>query len=119
MKPPLGRSRRRWLWAVVASSTLALGSCLSPTLPLPPPSEPTIEGPTAEGKVTLSGSVGESGAHVQAANMRLRQSWGQFTQDNGDFSIVIDAQVGDEVLLWYAIGYEQSPTTIIVIPEPQ
>jgi CRISPR/Cas system-associated protein Cas5 (RAMP superfamily) len=107
-------SRRRLLW--VSVSTLLSVACLSPTLPLPPPSEPTVEGPTAEGKVLLTGTVGER-AHVLVANMRLRRSWGEYAGPDGNYALLIDAQAGDELVLWYEVGNEQSPSTYFTVPD--
>lgn len=109
-------SRRRWLWASL-TGTLCLSSCLSPTLPLPPPGEPTVEGPSASGQYTLSGNVVEPNAHVQAANLRLGLTWGQFSDASGAYRFNIEAEPGDELQLWYELGSERSSTIIFDIPE--
>lgn len=112
-------SRRRWLWALTVPGASLLVSCLSPTLPLPPPGDPTVEGPSEEGRYTLSGTIGEPNAHVQAANMRLRRTWGQYTDDSGTYSITIDASAGDEVLLWYSVSGDVSPAVRVRLPAPE
>jgi hypothetical protein len=107
----------RRLFALAAA--LAVVGCLSPTLPLPPPSKPTIEGPDPQGNVTLSGRV-ESGANVYAANLRTGDIRGQIDLDgDGWYKFQIPAQVGDEMQLWYTMGTDESPSVIFVIPAPQ
>jgi hypothetical protein len=91
-------------------------SCLSPTIPMPPPSRPDIEGPDAEGMVVLSGGV-EAGAHVYAENRRTGDIRGQQT-NTGVYRIVIGAQVGDQMSLFYAHNGKFSPSVEFVIPEP-
>ncbi|HLV20183.1 MAG TPA: hypothetical protein VKZ49_04855 [Polyangiaceae bacterium] len=108
------RARRVFLASLLAALPVA---CLSPTLPLPPPGRPEVEGPTAEGQVTLTGSV-KPRAHVQAANLRAGRSWGQFTGDDGRYTLVIEAQIGDEVVLWYSVGNDSSPSTVFTIRAP-
>ena len=107
-------SRRRWLWAL---SALALaGACLSPTLPLPPPSDPELQA-DGQGRWQLSGNVGEAGVRVVASNWRTRLFWGQQTVGDGQYSFWIEADTGDVIEFWYEIGDEQSQSNLVVIPE--
>jgi hypothetical protein len=100
------------------AAALMLAGCLSPTLPLPPPSKPTIEGPDPEGNVTLSGRV-ESGAEVYAANLVTGEIRGQMDLEaDGWYEIRIPAKVGDEMALWYTMGTDKSPSIVFVIPDP-
>lgn len=106
--------RRRWLLA----AGLVLAGCLSPTLPLPPPSKPTVEGPDQQGMVTLSGRT-EEGADVFAANLRTGDIVGKIDIENdGLYVIVIAAEVGDEMQLWYTLGTEESPSIVFKIDAP-
>ena len=92
-------------------------SCLAPTIPMPPPSRPDIEGPNADGIVSLSGTV-EPGAHVYAENVRTGDIRGQRT-DTGDYRIAIGADVGDWLSLFYLHNGEFSPSVEFMIPDPE
>src|SRR5690606_12240372 len=73
----------RRLFGVVLVA-LGAGACLSPTLPLPPPSRPTMEGPDAAGNVRLFGRV-PGKARVSALNSRTQFISGQQTRDDGKY----------------------------------
>jgi hypothetical protein len=100
-----------------AFGALVVGGCLSPTLPLPPPSKPTVEGPDQEGKVKLTGRV-QAGADVFAANNRTDEVVGQMELETGDYVLFLTANVGDELMLWYAVGTELSSSVIFTVPAP-
>jgi cytochrome oxidase assembly protein ShyY1 len=103
--------RRRWFGAVLAALAT---SCYSPTLPLPPPSRPDVEGPDPAGNVTLSGHVlGDS--EVFALNARNREIRGQLTDSSGAYRFAIPAEVGDELVFWYTVGTEESPSIVITV----
>ena len=107
-------SRRLWL---VMTLSVAVG-CLSPTLPLPPPDRPNIEGPDASGNVTLSGSV-LPGANVYADNLVTHVSVGQqVSPQTGYYRLRIAAQIGDDMDLFYQNGTETSGRTTFTIPNP-
>jgi len=121
-RPPNKAGGRRWPdWArrrVLALGAVVLVSCLSPTLPLPPPSRPNIEGPDATGSVTLSGVV-RPGAHVYVDNLNSGMSVGQRADlDSGQYRFAIGAQVGDQLSMFYRLGTEESPSIQFGIPEP-
>jgi hypothetical protein len=104
-------SRRRWLFA----AGLVLAGCLSPTLPLPPPNKPDVQGPDQQGLVTLSGTT-EAGATVFVENLRTGQVVGQKDLDaDGLYQLVIGAELQDRVDLWYTLGSEESPHLIFEI----
>jgi len=109
------RIRRRLL--LLAAGALAVG-CLSPTLPLPPPSRPTVEGPDETGMVTLDGHV-QGEAPVYAANPRTGDIRGQFTEADGHYRFQIAAQVGDELELWYSVGTQNSPIIVFQVHAPK
>lgn len=105
-------ARRGWILGL----GLAAVACLSPTLPLPPPSRPTVEGPNQQGLVTLDGNV-EGDATVFAANMRSGEIRGQFTGPDGHYRFDIPAEIGDELELWYQVGTTNSPSIVFKIPK--
>jgi len=103
---------------LVAGMSLLLGvSCLSPTLPLPPPNPPEVEGPTETGRVRLSGRV-IAHAIVFARNESSRLVFGEATGADGEYSFFMDAQVGDIVTLWYQSGTDTSPQHVFQIEPP-
>lgn len=111
-----------WQMTVLGRRGFILGlgllgvACLSPTLPLPPPSRPTVEGPNQQGLVTLEGDV-EGGSTVFAANMRSGEIRGQFTGSDGHYRFEIPAEIGDELELWYQVGTTSSPSIVFTIPK--
>lgn len=113
-EPRPGWARRR----VLVLAAVVLVGCLSPTLPLPPPSRPNIEGPDATGSVTLSGVV-RPGAHVYVDNLNSGMSAGQRADlDSGKYRFAIGAAVGDQLSMFYRLGIEESPSIQFNIPEP-
>lgn len=109
----MNESRRRWLWAGLAM--MLTGACLSPTLPLPPPSDPELEA-DGQGRWRLSGAVGEAGIRVLAYNWRTNLLWGQVSDADGLYSFWIEAETGDVIELWYEVGEEQSQSNLVAIP---
>lgn len=103
------RSRRRWL---VVAALFAAG-CLSPTLPLPPPSDPTVSSTDTAGLVRLTGTV-EPDSDVFAKNHSTGLITGQYTK-TGLYDFTIQAQDRDAITLWYSQGNTDSPTTDFVI----
>jgi hypothetical protein len=106
---------RRLLGAALVG--LAVSACLSPTLPLPPPSRPTVEGPDAAGYVRLTGRV-PGGSTVSALNVRTDLVAGQQTGETGRYDFQIAAAPGDEILFWYVRNNMNSPAVVLVIEEP-
>lgn len=106
--------RRRQLIALLA---LWATACLSPTLPLPPPSRPDVEGPDAEGFVVLSGHVPPYTEAI-AYNPRTRDIVGEETLASGAYDLRMEAQVGDEISFRYRDGTQDSPSIVIVVSEP-
>ena len=103
------RSRRAWLLGVA----LLAGGCLSPTLPLPPPGDPTVTSTDTAGLVRLTGAV-EPDSDVFAKNHSTGRSSGQYTK-SGLYDFTIEAQEGDAITLWYTQGNIQSPPAEFVI----
>ena len=103
------RSRRGWL---LGAALFAVG-CLSPTLPLPPPSDPSVSGTDTAGLVRLTGTV-EPQSDVLARNNGTGAIRGQFTE-SGAYDFTIEAQERDSITIWYVVGTVQSPPTDFVI----
>ena len=115
------RSLPRRLLLSVAGA-LMLGACLAPTLPLPPPSEPTVDGPDENGVTTLSGKV-EGGAWVYAINRGSDQGAFEIAGDDGLYSLTLITQAGDRIQMWYTVGAQTSDQLEFEIkgkePEPE
>ncbi len=103
------RARRVWLVGAV----LCLAGCLSPTLPLPPPSDPQVSGTDADGNVRLTGTVLPE-SEVFALNQANNVISGQVT-DSGSYDFKIQASQFDHISLWYVRETVQSPTTDVVV----
>lgn len=109
--PPMASRVRRSL--LLASALFAVG-CLSPTLPLPPPSQPEIA-EVQTGTYLLTGAVPPN-AEVYAYNLRTRFIDGQATDASGRYAFEIAAEPLDTVELWYTSGTRESQVTEIEIP---
>jgi hypothetical protein len=96
--------RRSVLW--VATALLA-GACLAPTLPLPPPDRPTVDGPDENGVTHLSGHA-ETGAWVYAINRSTDMGTFQATNESGNYDLTLRTQIGDSIVLWYEVGSQSS-----------
>jgi hypothetical protein len=107
-------SRRR-LFCVAAA--LAAAACLSPTLPLPPPSEPLVTGPDDTGTVRLAGRVRAS-AWVFAMDRTNQQGVFQQAQSNGTYDMELRAAIGDEIVMWYEVDGEGSESLSFTIKAP-
>lgn len=92
-----------------------LAGCLSPTLPLPPPSKPVVDGPDSQGNVTLSGNVPAT-ATAYALNNRTGEGVFHVTGEDGAYVLVLPAQRGDELSLWYSLGTDDSPSIVFRVP---
>jgi len=110
----LWRSRRAVLAAVLA---LAAPSCLSPTLPLPPPSHPSVQGPDINGQVRLSGVVFPYSQAI-AINLRTNEIAGQNT-DSGSYDFMIGAQVNDGISFFYLTQTRSSEPINIIVRAPK
>lgn len=104
---------RRLVLAVAAS--LALGACLSPTLPLPPPDRPDVSSPDANGLVRIQG-VGTPQSQVTAWNHANNLTAGQVLEDDAKYDFTLRADVGDVIELWYVKGTDQSQSVVSTVP---
>ena len=109
------RLARRGLCTALAA--LAVVACLSPTLPLPPPEQPQIDGPDPEtGEVRLRGAVAPK-SQVQAINLRTGDIRGQVTE-TGSYDFYLPAAIGDEIAMYYRKGTEESQSRVFLIRDP-
>ncbi|HEY5955559.1 MAG TPA: hypothetical protein VIV60_03355 [Polyangiaceae bacterium] len=107
-----GRSKRWWLSGLAA---LAMG-CLSPTMPMPPPSKPAIEGPDEHGVVVLSGHA-PAASLVYADNETTGYGWSRRADpNNGAYRFPILASIGDQINLFYRLDTNESMPVQFVIP---
>jgi hypothetical protein len=93
--------------------SLALGlfapGCLSPTLPpLPPPAQPSLVQNMGQGEVLIEGTVPLAEAKVLLLNRTTEQIVGALVHD-GSYSLLIRAELGDRVDLWYSSSGVDSP----------
>lgn len=98
------------------SMALLSTGCLSPTLPLPPPSRPEVSAPDAEGNIRISGVV-QSRATVFALNQRTDQVVGEITGADGVYDLSMQAEVGDLISVWQSIDTKESGTVEVIVPE--
>jgi hypothetical protein len=106
-------SRRFFLAAALCSVALSTAGCLSPTLPLPPPSPPDIE-QVGSGQYTLRGTIPEPG-FVLTLNHRTNAVTGARVDDI--YQLSIQAQPGDSMQLWYETAADISDIVEFEIPK--
>jgi hypothetical protein len=99
------------------ATALLVGACLAPTLPLPPPDQPTVDGPDENGVTHLSGKV-ETGATVYALNRSTDLGTFQLTGESGLYDLTLITQIGDSITMWYAVGSQESGRLDFEIREP-
>jgi hypothetical protein len=109
--PQLGR---RCILALFGAGLLVGSGCLSPTLPLPPPEEPTEIQKVGDRQYLLTGSIPEPGV-VETLNARNGLTFGQVT--DGPYSFEITALPGDQIQLWYSTGQRTSDSVLFEIPQ--
>ena len=109
------RVMRRLLLPLLAA--LCLVSCLSPTLPLPPPDRPDVSSPDDSGFVRLQG-VAAPRSEVIAWNRASDLIAGQVTGDDSRYDFTMKAAVSDNISLWYIQGDEESQTGTVTVPSP-
>src|SRR5687768_13182544 len=76
----------------------ATGCSTAPTLPLPPPVA-TVSTPDSQGLALVEGEVNEL-AYVLVFNERLERGVITRADDEGYFSVEIEAVVGDTLTVW-------------------
>jgi len=100
-------ARRPFLTLVLATAAVVVGGCLSPTLPLPPPSPPTVSETDTEGVYRLTGTVTPN-SHVTAWNFSTDLSYGQQTSADGAYDFIVLGSEGDAMSLSYSVGTDES-----------
>jgi hypothetical protein len=100
---------------LVLMAGVCLVSCLSPTLPLPPPDRPDVSAPDESGYVRLQG-VAAPRAEVIAWNHNTDLIAGQVTGDDSRYDFTMKAEANDFIELWYVVGSEESQTVRITVP---
>ena len=100
---------------LLLAAGVCLVSCLSPTLPLPPPDRPDLGAPDASGLVRLQG-VAAPQAEVIAWNHNTDLIAGQVTGDDSRYDFTMKAQANDLIELWYVQGSDESQSIRIVVP---
>jgi hypothetical protein len=94
---------------------LCVASCLSPTLPLPPPDRPDLSAPDESGLVRLQG-VAAPQSEVIAWNHDNDVIAGQVTGDDSRYDFTIKGEANDFIELWYVQGSEESPSIRLTVP---
>lgn len=113
---PGGIQRRLLLLVATAQVILLFGAgCLSPTLPLPPPSRPNVSAPNADGNIRVTGIV-QSRATAYVHNSRTDLIIGQITGDSGEYDITIPGEVGDRLFVWQAYRTLESAPIEVLVP---
>ena len=100
---------------LLLAAGVCLASCLSPTLPLPPPDRPDLSAPDAGGQVRLQG-VAAPQAEVIAWNHNTDLIAGQVTGDDSRYDFTMKADVNDVIELWYVQGSDESQSIRLVVP---
>jgi hypothetical protein len=108
----MARVLRRLLLTLVG---LCLLSCLSPTLPLPPPDRPDVSAPDENGLVRLQGFAAAR-AEVVAYDHNSGIIAGQVTTANARYDFTIAAEVDDTIELWYMKGNDESSSVVFQVP---
>jgi hypothetical protein len=114
--------RRVFAVALKAGLVLALVSCASPTLPLPPPEIPTVGMGSDANHVTLTASCGsvEGYAEVLIENDAVPSGVlpiaGTYATPCGSWSADVYAHKGDSLKITQVVGGESSQETTMQVP---
>ena len=96
---------------------LCVASCLSPTLPLPPPDRPDVSAPDTSGLVRIQGLAAPQ-AEVIAWNHNNDLIAGQVTGADSRYDFTIKGEANDFIELWYTQGTDESPSIRLTVPTP-
>lgn len=102
----------RWILVAVVALGLAVAGCQSPTLPLPPPGQPEVSEVSSEGTVTVQGDA-MADALVFGLNDRTGRGAIDTATASGNYRLVIEARVGDQLEIWQQLGSEASSPILV------
>jgi hypothetical protein len=101
--------QRRAIFQLSLALGLCVSGCLSPTLPpLPPPAQPSLIRSMGDGEVLVEGNMPVAEAKLLMLNRQTEQIYGVFAHD-GSYSVLIRAEEGDRIDLWYSSLGVDSP----------
>lgn len=106
----MAKSRLAWVVCV-----LLLGACLSPTLPLPPPEEPGTIIELGDGEWTLTGACIEGAQVIGYNDATGRGSVFIDRGTDGIYTLVLEGEACDVVVLQQIVGDEASGETRVVL----
>ncbi len=100
---------------------LALGACLAPTLPIPPPSDMVASPPDANGMVTIKGGPGSArvGGWVNACNETdgCHESVGSDVASDGSWQLApTPGKSKDRFRVWQELGLERGEQGWVDVP---
>jgi hypothetical protein len=108
--------------APLAAAVVALAACASPTLPLPPPEEPTIGGGVDADHVKLTVPCGgaDPGAIIVIVNSNTtvppdQAVSGSLVNDCGAWDASVYAHAGDFLTITQEIGTERSQPAVVEV----
>ncbi len=112
-------NRIRSLGAIALAFALclfALGGCESsaPPIPIPPPG--FLSAPAVDGYATLSGSGATPEAYIFVLNEDAQTGVIDTVDLNGNYSVRIQASVGNTVSYWFRVGSAESLPQSAVVP---
>jgi hypothetical protein len=105
--------------AFVLALALGLG-CTSPTLPLPPPTAPTITAGSTPDTVKLDGTSAEPNAVIIVVNRnndlpRDKRVSGTIADEAGTWDVEVVAKTGDALDIAQDNGSVRSPVTTVTV----
>lgn len=72
--------------------------------------------PDEAGMITISGRV-NSGARALVQNQRTSDIVGKRTDDTGRFRVEMEAEVGDQLIIWQSLDTYESDIVEVIVPE--
>ena len=97
---------------------VAATGCLSPTLPLPPPYQPSVSKVDGEGYVTVQGGAGaaDPGAVVYGYDQQNGHGAIDTVGGSGQYLLRMQATAGDKIIVWQEQGSDRSPAITVTVP---
>jgi hypothetical protein len=119
----MAQVRRRWMLGAGLLLAAWVAACAAPTLPLPPPSEPTISPQATAGTYRLSSERGAQGnAIIVIVNRnpdipRNKRVSGAQADAEGSWDAEVVAMPGDALDITHEFGSTRSPSITVVVPK--